>query len=112
MTLFDDLKRRYLSLDLLLIDDIQFLAKKDRTQEEFFYVFNSLIENKKQIVITCDTFPKEITGLDDRHGRTLGEQLDHQACVRGVEVGDKDEGNAAVRRHGGEKLFEGLEPTG
>jgi len=63
---FDDLKRRYLSLDLLLIDDIQFLAKKDRTQEEFFYVFNSLIENKKQIVITCDTFPKEINGLDDR----------------------------------------------
>jgi chromosomal replication initiator protein len=63
---FDDLKRRYMSLDLLLIDDIQFLAKKDRTQEEFFYVFNSLIENKKQIVITCDTFPKEIAGLDDR----------------------------------------------
>jgi len=63
---FDDLKRRYMSLDLLLIDDIQFLAKKDRTQEEFFYVFNSLIDNKKQIVITCDTFPKEITGLDDR----------------------------------------------
>jgi len=63
---FDDLKRRYMSLDLLLIDDIQFLAKKDRTQEEFFYVFNSLIENKKQIVITCDTFPKEINGLDDR----------------------------------------------
>jgi len=63
---FDDLKRRYMSLDLLLIDDIQFLAKKDRTQEEFFYVFNALIENKKQIVITCDTFPKEISGLDDR----------------------------------------------
>jgi chromosomal replication initiator protein len=63
---FDDLKRRYMSLDLLLIDDIQFLAKKDRTQEEFFYVFNSLIDNKKQIVITCDTFPKEIAGLDDR----------------------------------------------
>ena len=63
---FDDLKRRYMSLDVLLVDDIQFLAKKDRTQEEFFYVFNSLIENKKQIVITCDTFPKEITGLDDR----------------------------------------------
>jgi chromosomal replication initiator protein len=63
---FDDLKRRYMSLDLLLVDDIQFLAKKDRTQEEFFYVFNSLIENKKQIVITCDTFPKEISGLDER----------------------------------------------
>jgi chromosomal replication initiator protein len=63
---FDDFKRRYMALDLLLIDDIQFLAKKDRSQEEFFYAFNSLIENKKQIVITCDTFPKEISGLDDR----------------------------------------------
>jgi chromosomal replication initiator protein len=63
---FDDFKRRYMSLDLLLVDDIQFLAKKDRSQEEFFYAFNSLIENKKQIVITCDTFPKEINGLDDR----------------------------------------------
>jgi len=63
---FDDLKRRYMSLDLLLVDDIQFLAKKDRSQEEFFYAFNSLIENKKQLVITCDTFPKEINGLDDR----------------------------------------------
>jgi len=62
---FDDLKRRYMSLDLLLVDDIQFLAKKDRSQEEFFYAFNSLIENKK-LVITCDTFPKEINGLDDR----------------------------------------------
>jgi chromosomal replication initiator protein len=63
---FDDLKRHYMALDLLLVDDIQFLAKKERSQEEFFYTFNSLIENKKQIVITCDTFPKEINGLDDR----------------------------------------------
>jgi chromosomal replication initiator protein len=63
---FDEFKRRYMSLDLLLVDDIQFLAGKDRSQEEFFYAFNSLIDNKKQIVITCDTFPKEITGLDDR----------------------------------------------
>jgi len=63
---FDDFKRRYQSLDLLLVDDIQFLAGKDRSQEEFFYAFNSLIDNKKQIVITCDTFPKEISGLDDR----------------------------------------------
>ena len=63
---FDDLKRRYMSLDLLLIDDIQFISRGSRSQEEFFYVFNSLIEKKKQIVITCDTFPKEIPGLDDR----------------------------------------------
>lgn len=63
---FDDFKRYYHSLDLLLIDDIQFFAGKNRTQEEFFYAFNALIEAKKQIVITCDTFPKEIEGMEDR----------------------------------------------
>ncbi|MDR2876029.1 MAG: chromosomal replication initiator protein DnaA [Methylobacillus sp.] len=63
---FDDFKRLYHSLDLLLIDDIQFFAKKNRTQEEFFYAFNTLIESKKQIVITCDTYPKEIADMDER----------------------------------------------
>jgi chromosomal replication initiator protein len=63
---FDDFKRLYHSLDLLLIDDIQFFAKKSRTQEEFFYAFNSLIESKKQIIITCDTYPKEIADVDER----------------------------------------------
>ena len=63
---FDSFKKNYHSLDLLLIDDIQFIAKKNRTQEEFFYAFNSLIENKKQIIITCDSYPKEIVGVDDR----------------------------------------------
>lgn len=63
---FDEFKRQYHSLDLLLIDDIQFFAKKTRTQEEFFYAFNSLIEGKKQIVITCDTYPKEIADVDER----------------------------------------------
>ncbi|MDP3087622.1 MAG: chromosomal replication initiator protein DnaA [Methylotenera sp.] len=63
---FDEFKRQYHSLDLLLIDDIQFFAKKTRTQEEFFYAFNSLIEAKKQIVITCDTYPKEILDVDER----------------------------------------------
>ena len=63
---FDEFKRQYHSLDLLLIDDIQFFAKKTRTQEEFFYAFNSLIESKKQIVITCDTYPKEIIDVDER----------------------------------------------
>jgi len=63
---FDSFKRTYHSLDLLLIDDIQFIAKKNRTQEEFFYAFNSLIENKKQIIITCDSYPKEIAGVDER----------------------------------------------
>ena len=63
---FDAFKKSYHSLDLLLIDDIQFIAKKNRTQEEFFYAFNTLIENKKQIIITCDSYPKEISGVDER----------------------------------------------
>jgi chromosomal replication initiator protein len=63
---FEDFKKHYLSLDVLLVDDIQFFAQKDRTQEEFFYVFNGLIENKKQIVITSDTFPKDLSGIEDR----------------------------------------------
>jgi chromosomal replication initiator protein len=63
---FDEFKRQYHSLDLLLIDDIQFFAKKTRTQEEFFYAFNTLIEEKKQIVISCDTYPKEIIDVDER----------------------------------------------
>jgi chromosomal replication initiator protein len=63
---FDEFKQLYHSLDLLLIDDIQFFAKKSRTQEEFFYAFNSLIESKKQIIITCDTYPKEIVDVDER----------------------------------------------
>ncbi|MEY3810674.1 MAG: chromosomal replication initiator protein DnaA, DNA-binding transcriptional dual regulator [Pseudomonadota bacterium] len=63
---FDAFKKNYHSLDLLLIDDIQFFSKKNRTQEEFFYAFNALIENKKQIIITCDSYPKEIEGVDER----------------------------------------------
>ena len=63
---FDQFKRYYQSLDLLLIDDIQFFADKDRTQEEFFYTFNALLESRRQIVITCDSFPKEIAGMEDR----------------------------------------------
>lgn len=63
---FDQFKRYYQSLDLLLIDDIQFFADKDRTQEEFFYTFNALLESRRQIVITCDSFPKEISGMEDR----------------------------------------------
>lgn len=63
---FDEFKRRYHSLDLLLIDDIQFFGGKGRTQEEFFYAFESLVGASKQIVITCDTLPKEISGIEDR----------------------------------------------
>jgi len=62
----NEFKNYYRSLDLLLIDDIQFFAKKERSQEEFFHTFNTLIENNKQIVLTCDCYPKEINGLEER----------------------------------------------
>ncbi|WMJ08626.1 chromosomal replication initiator protein DnaA [Nitrosomonas sp. sh817] len=63
---FDKFKLYYHSLDLLLVDDVQFFGGKNRTQEEFFYAFNTLIETHKQVIITCDTYPKEITGLEER----------------------------------------------
>lgn len=63
---FDEFKQYYNSLDLLLIDDIQFIADKPGTQQEFFYTLNSLIDTNKQVVITCDTFPKEISGIEPR----------------------------------------------
>lgn len=63
---FDSFKRAYRSMDVLLVDDIQFFNGKARTQEEFFYVFNALVDAKKQIVITCDTYPKDIQGVEER----------------------------------------------
>lgn len=63
---FDSFKRTYRSLDVLLLDDVQFFNGKNRSQEEFFFLFNALIEGRKQIIITCDTYPKDINGLDDR----------------------------------------------
>jgi len=63
---FDTFKQYYHSLDLLLVDDIQFFAGKNRTQEEFFYAFNALIEAHKQVIITCDTYPREINNMEDR----------------------------------------------
>ncbi|MFT3800778.1 MAG: chromosomal replication initiator protein DnaA [Burkholderiaceae bacterium] len=62
----DSWKLAYQSLDLLLIDDIQFLSGKTRTQEEFFYMFEALIAARKQILITCDTYPKEMTDVEER----------------------------------------------
>jgi len=62
----DDFKKCYRSVDALLIDDIQFFAGKDRSQEEFFHTFNTLLEEGKQIILTCDRYPKEITGLEER----------------------------------------------
>src|SRR5690606_29725462 len=63
---FDEFKRYYHSLDLLLIDDIQFFAGKNRTQEEFFYAFEAMVAQRKQIIITSDTYPKELANIDSR----------------------------------------------
>lgn len=63
---FDKFKLYYHSLDLLLVDDVQFFGGKNRTQEEFFYAFNALVETHKQVIITCDSYPKEISGLEER----------------------------------------------
>ncbi len=61
-----EFKRTYRSLDALLIDDIQFFAGKERSQEEFFHTFNELLEGQRQIVLTCDRYPKEVNGLEER----------------------------------------------
>lgn len=63
---FEEFKHFYNSLDVLLIDDIQFFAGKAKTQEEFFYAFNTLIDSHKQVILTSDTYPKEIIGLESR----------------------------------------------
>ncbi len=63
---FDKFKSYYHSLDLLLVDDVQFFSGKNRTQEEFFYAFNALVEAHKQVIITSDCYPKEISGLEER----------------------------------------------
>ena len=62
----NDFKKFYRSVDALLIDDIQFFGGKERSQEEFFHTFNNLLESKHQIVLTCDSYPKEVTGVEER----------------------------------------------
>jgi chromosomal replication initiator protein len=62
----NDFKGFYRSVDALLIDDIQFFAGKERSQEEFFHTFNALLESQQQIVLTCDRYPKEVTGVEER----------------------------------------------
>ena len=62
----NDFKRFYRSVDALLIDDIQFFAGKERSQEEFFHTFNALLEGEHQIVLTCDRYPKEVSGVEER----------------------------------------------
>jgi chromosomal replication initiator protein len=62
----NDFKRFYRTVDALLIDDIQFFAKKERSQEEFFHTFNALLEGQQQVILTCDRYPKEVQGLEER----------------------------------------------
>jgi chromosomal replication initiator protein len=62
----DEFKTKFRNIDVLILDDVQFIAGKERTQEEFFHTFNSLYESRRQIIITSDKFPKEIPGLEDR----------------------------------------------
>ncbi|RDI46542.1 chromosomal replication initiator protein DnaA [Aquicella lusitana] len=62
----NEFKRYYRNVDALLIDDIQFFAGKDRSQEEFFHTFNALLESQQQVILTCDRYPKEINGVEER----------------------------------------------
>ena len=65
-SVIDDFKKFYRSVDALLIDDIQFFANKERSQEEFFHTFNALLESEQQIILSCDRYPKEVEGLEER----------------------------------------------
>ena len=80
----NEFKRIYRSVDALLIDDIQFFAGKERSQEEFFHTFNSLLEGQQQIIMTCDRYPKEIEGLEERLKSRFGWGL--TVCIEPPEL--------------------------
>lgn len=80
----NEFKRYYRSVDALLIDDIQFFAKKDRSQEEFFHTFNTLLEGQRQVIMTCDRYPKEVTGLEERLKSRFGWGL--TVCIEPPEL--------------------------
>ena len=80
----DEFKQFYRSLDALLIDDIQFFAGKERSQEEFFHTFNALLEGGRQIILTCDRYPKEIDGLEERLKSRFGWGL--PVCIEPPEL--------------------------
>jgi len=80
----DEFKNFYRSLDVLLIDDIQFFAGKERSQEEFFHTFNALLEGGRQIILTCDRYPKEIDGLEERLKSRFGWGL--PVCIEPPEL--------------------------
>ena len=80
----NEFKRYYRNLDALLIDDIQFFAGKDRSQEEFFHTFNALLESQQQVILTCDRYPKEINGVEERLKSRFGWGL--TVCVEPPEL--------------------------
>ena len=80
----DEFKQFYRTLDVLLIDDIQFFAGKERSQEEFFHTFNALLESGSQIILTCDRYPKEIDGLEERLKSRFGWGL--PVCIEPPEL--------------------------
>lgn len=80
----NEFKKFYRSLDALLIDDIQFFAGKERSQEEFFHTFNALLEGQQQVIMTCDRYPKEITGLEERLKSRFGWGL--TVCIEPPEL--------------------------
>jgi chromosomal replication initiator protein len=80
----DAFKQHYRSLDALLIDDIQFFAGKERSQEEFFHTFNALLESGRQVVLTCDRYPKEVEGLEERLRSRFGWGL--PVCIEPPEL--------------------------
>lgn len=80
----NEFKRYYRSVDALLIDDIQFFAKKERSQEEFFHTFNTLLEGQRQVIMTCDRYPKEVGGLEERLKSRFGWGL--TVCIEPPEL--------------------------
>jgi chromosomal replication initiator protein len=96
----DDFKKKYRSVNALLIDDVQFFAGKERSQEEFFHTFNALFESQQQIVLTSDRFPKEVEGLEDRLKSRFGWGL-----TVAIEPPDL-ETRVAILKSKGQQLFE------
>jgi chromosomal replication initiator protein len=96
----DDFKKKFRSVNALLIDDVQFFAGKERSQEEFFHTFNALFESQQQIVLTSDRFPKEVEGLEDRLKSRFGWGL-----TVAIEPPDL-ETRVAILKSKGQQLFQ------
>ncbi len=96
----NEFKQAYRSLDALLIDDIQFFANKDRSQEEFFHTFNALLEGQHHVILTCDRYPKEVEGLEDRLKSRFGWGLTVAVGAAGARDlrGDPDQQSASGGR--------------